>query len=376
MDQTKIESIVNMPAPKSQTEVRRLMGAVNHYKRFIKNLGKIAAPIYSLQKSENKFFWSNECQTAFETLKQKLTTALVLVMPDPDKEFHIRCDASGGALGAEIGQLDENGQFHPMAFASRTLSATEQKYTVSEKEALAIVWSVKYFKTYIYNKTVVISTDHQPLTTYKEIGCPDGRLKKLLLKIIDLDYDLRFKPGRENNMADLLSRLKSAKPEKEQMDDNEIGLFINNLFTTSNQSVSNQHSTKLSNGTCLNGSFNSNATNQVTSDMEAIHSVNTIQIEYNQPNWVVEQKLDSDLNQIINLIKAKQIVFANKSFNSIINQLEISNSDILIKNSNGKRLICVPKHKVLEILNTHHDYQLSGHLGCSKTTQRIKETYY
>lgn len=142
-----------MPAPKSQTEVRRFMGAVNHYKRFIKNLEKID---YRLQKS----VWSNKCQTAFETLKQKLTTAPVLVMPDPDKEFQIRCDASRGALGAEIGQLDENGQFHPMAFAGRTLSATEQKYTVSEKEALAIIWSVKYFKTYIYNKTVVISTDH------------------------------------------------------------------------------------------------------------------------------------------------------------------------------------------------------------------------
>ena len=219
---------------------------------------------------------------------------------------------------------------------------------------------------YTNNINLNTSTKHEP-SSNEQISNNQIKAK---LKELNIGSHLSSKQQRE--LFKVIIKHKNAFA----WNDNEIGLFINNLFTTSNQSVFNQHSTKLSNGTCSNGSFNSNAKNQVTSDMEAIHSVNTIQIEYNQPNWVVEQKLDSDLNQIINLIKAKQIVFANKSFNSIINQLEISNSDILIKNSNGKRLICVPKHKVLEILNTHHDYQLSGHLGCSKTTQRIKETYY
>ena len=338
MDQSKVEAILNISPPKNTTEVKRFMGAVNHYKRFIADLSKIAAPIYYLLRKDQKFNWSNECQQAFETLKQRLTTAPVLIMPDPNKPFHIKCDASGVAIGAELCQIDENEQSHPIAFASRQLSDTERKYTVSEREALAVVWAVQYFKTYIYNKRVIISTDHQPLTTYKHIGVPDGRLKKLLLKIMDLDHDIVFKPGRENNVADLLSRLeKSISEEAKQT-----------TQTTTNDQVS---------------------------DKEVSLFINSIEL-VGEVNWYVEQRIDNDLNQLINLLSSSKLVLLNKDYKQYLKQLILSESSILTKTSStGQQLICVPKHKVDYVLSKHHDHSMAGHFGIKKTQEAIKRTY-
>jgi hypothetical protein len=121
MDESKVEAILKMPIPKSSKQVRMFIGAVNHHKRFIKNLGKIAAPLYALQSKKQKFEWTAKCQSAFDLIKQKLTTAPLLIMPNPNKVFHIITDASGQAVGAELAQFADDNQLHPIAYGNRHL---------------------------------------------------------------------------------------------------------------------------------------------------------------------------------------------------------------------------------------------------------------
>jgi hypothetical protein len=121
MDESKVEAILKMPIPKSSKQVRMFIGAVNHHKLFIKNLGKIAAPLYALQSKKQKFEWTAKCQSAFDLIKQKLTAAPLLIMPNPNKVFHIITDASGQALGAELAQFADDNQLHPIAYGNRHL---------------------------------------------------------------------------------------------------------------------------------------------------------------------------------------------------------------------------------------------------------------
>jgi hypothetical protein len=91
-------------------------------------------------------------------------------------------------------------------YASRHLTATESRYSATERELLAIVWAAKKFNTYIYGRHATFVTDHQPLVTMKSLKEPNGRIGRLLWKLQDLDYTIVYQPGRNNVIADLLSR--------------------------------------------------------------------------------------------------------------------------------------------------------------------------
>ena len=108
--------------------------------------------------------WSQECQTAFELLRAQLCQPPILRYPDFSKPFRLNCDASNVALGAVLLQEDEttNG-YRPVAYASRSLNACERKYAAVEKEALASVWAVQYFRPYLLGKCFTLAVDHRPL---------------------------------------------------------------------------------------------------------------------------------------------------------------------------------------------------------------------
>ena len=124
--------------PKTVTEVRMAIGLFSYYRRFIKNFATIAEPLYQLTKKNQFWEWTDSHQNAFDTLKTKLTSAPVLVQPNLEQTFILQTDASDEGLGAVLTQKDSEGQEHPIAFASRKLSALELKYTTTEKECLAV----------------------------------------------------------------------------------------------------------------------------------------------------------------------------------------------------------------------------------------------
>ena len=123
----------------------------------------MVALLNDLLKKDVPYNWTKQHQEIFEILKEKLTTAPILSYPDFNQSFILSTDASTTGLGAVLSQKDNEGREHPIWYASRTLSPAEKNYYITEQEALAVVWAVKYFRRYLENNTFIIYADHSAL---------------------------------------------------------------------------------------------------------------------------------------------------------------------------------------------------------------------
>ncbi|GKD64930.1 reverse transcriptase domain-containing protein [Tanacetum coccineum] len=132
VDKAKIDVISKLSPPTNIKGVRSFLGHDGFYRRFIKDFSKIARPITKLLEKDTPFEFNDECQKAFEILKEKLTCAPVIISPNWNLPFELMCDASDFAVGAVLGQKDGK-NFRPIYFASKTLNPAQQKYTVTEK---------------------------------------------------------------------------------------------------------------------------------------------------------------------------------------------------------------------------------------------------
>ena len=162
VDPAKIEVIVNLPSPRTQKDVRSFLGHAGYYRRFIENFTKVASPMFKLLTKDTKFCWDDNCQSAFEELKAKLSMAPVLRGPNWSLPFHISTDASDTALGGVLGQK-ENQQNYAIYFTSKNLTPPELNYTVTEKEFLAVVHSINKFRYYVTGYEVFVHTDHSAI---------------------------------------------------------------------------------------------------------------------------------------------------------------------------------------------------------------------
>ena len=155
----KTKAIVNWPTPTSVKEVRSFLGLANFYRRFIPKFADIAAPLTALTGSRTPFKWEQAQQTAFNALQQALVSPRILDYPQLHDRFVLTMDASDVGLGAVLST--ERGSV--VEFASRTLTAAEQKYTTTEKECLGILWAIRKFRHYLIGAHFTLETDHKPL---------------------------------------------------------------------------------------------------------------------------------------------------------------------------------------------------------------------
>jgi hypothetical protein len=134
VDPAKVAVIMNMPPPTSIKQLHSTLGHTSYYRRFIRRYANITAPLENLLKKAETFQWTPECDKAFETLKEKLIIAPILIFPNWDKDFHVHVDASGIVIGTILAQPGEGAMDHPIYFASRMLSQAERNYTTTERE--------------------------------------------------------------------------------------------------------------------------------------------------------------------------------------------------------------------------------------------------
>jgi hypothetical protein len=148
VDDRKVKAIRDWIPPINLTELRSFLGLANYYRRFVKHFSSLAAPLTKLLQKDVSFSWEKGQQEAFEALKDKLTTAPVLLIPNPEKPFLVTTDASDIAIGAVISQNNGKGD-QPVAFESRKLSPAEQNYPTHEKELLAVIHAIKVWRSYL-----------------------------------------------------------------------------------------------------------------------------------------------------------------------------------------------------------------------------------
>ena len=225
----KIKAILKAKQPQNITELRSLLGLINHYNRFIPNLATIVKPLNRRLRKSEQFKWTKNCQKSFELVKEEITSDRVLVPFNPNLPLLLATDASSYGLGAVLSHRFPDESEKPIMFASKTLTPTEEKYSQIDKEALAIYWALNKFFIYCFGHTFTLITYHKPLTRifHPEKSLPTLATSRMLhyaLFLSGFNFNIEYRESKKNGNADFVSRF--PLPAKISDDDSDIHLIM------------------------------------------------------------------------------------------------------------------------------------------------------
>uniref|UniRef100_A0A0W0FDK0 RNA-directed DNA polymerase n=1 Tax=Moniliophthora roreri TaxID=221103 RepID=A0A0W0FDK0_MONRR len=208
MDPVKLMEIAEWEPPQTVKGVCAFLGFGNFYRKFIEKYTQLTRPMNDLLQKNRKFEWTKECQVAFDLLKAKFLSEPILVMPDVDKLFIIKANASKWATGAVLRQKGTDGEWHPCGYLSKSLSPTEWNYEIYDHELLAIYWALMEWRHYLMGGKfkVVILSDHKNLTYFQTAQKLNRRQARWSLFLSEFDLGLVHIPGKSITQADALSR--------------------------------------------------------------------------------------------------------------------------------------------------------------------------
>ena len=150
MDQAKVAGVTEWPTPSNRKEVQSFLGFTNFYRRFIQEFSHLAHPLFNLMRKDTEWRWGAEEQSAFDSLKEWITTAPILTLPDNSRPFRIEADSSYFATRAVLSQQSpEDNKWHPVVFLSKSLSPVEQNYKIHNKEILAIMRALEEWRHFV-----------------------------------------------------------------------------------------------------------------------------------------------------------------------------------------------------------------------------------
>lgn len=207
--EAKVAAIAEFPAPTTRRELRRFLGMAGYYRSFCRNFSVVVAPLTSALSVTKHFEWTPDCQHAFESVKALLCSAPVLAAPDFALPFQLEVDASALGAGAVLLQEDAEGVDHPVCFFSRKFNKHQIRYSTIEKEALALLLALQFFEVYLGSSSVPIDvyTDHNPLVFLYRMYNQNQRLMRWSLIVQNYNIVIKHKKGKDNVVADALSRV-------------------------------------------------------------------------------------------------------------------------------------------------------------------------
>ncbi|XP_054287784.1 uncharacterized protein K02A2.6-like [Macrosteles quadrilineatus] len=215
----KVKAIVEAKRPRDVNQLRSFIGLANYYNKFIPKLAEKLNPLNKLLQKGKKFEWTDECERSFESVKLDIAKDETLIHYNPSLPLILSPDASPTGLGAVISHHLKDGTEKPIAFASRSLSKSENQYSQIDKEATAIYWGVKKFFPYCYGRKFILVTDHKPLVSIfhpsKSLPAMSAtRLLNYALFLAGFDYKIEYRKTSDHSNADFLSRFPVEKLEE------------------------------------------------------------------------------------------------------------------------------------------------------------------
>ncbi|GKD68459.1 reverse transcriptase domain-containing protein, partial [Tanacetum coccineum] len=235
VNKAKIDVIAKLPPPTNVKAVRSFLGHAGFYRRFIKDFSKISRTMMKLLEKDSIFNFDEECNKAFETLKEKLTNAPIMVSPNWSLPFELMCDASDFAVGSVLGQRKEK-HFRPIHFASKTLNSAQQNYTLTQKKLLVIVFAFDKFRSYLVLSKIVVFTDHAAIKYLFSKQDAKPCLIRWILLLQEFDIEIKNKKGAENVATDHLSRLEKPNLNDEEINDEFLDEFLMSIKTDEEES--------------------------------------------------------------------------------------------------------------------------------------------
>ena len=226
-DDKKVASLINASPPKNATEVRSFLGLAQYLARFIKDFASISAPIRQLTNQNAKWVWGPQ-QHAFDCLKARMATPEVMKYFNSSLKTELTVDASPVGLGAILTQVATDRGTNIVAYASRSLTDCESRYSQTEREALAVVWGIAHFHLYLYGSSFENITDHKPLEAiFNNPTCKaTARLERLQLCLQPYKTNVFYKPG-ENSQADYMSRHPDPKQSQASHHFSRVDAYVN-----------------------------------------------------------------------------------------------------------------------------------------------------
>jgi hypothetical protein len=200
VDPNKIKAMMDWPIPKTLKNLRGFLGLTGYYRKFVRHYGRIEAPLTTLTKKD-AFSWTPEATKAFEQLKEVMCKAHVLTTPDFTKTFIVECDASGNGIGVVLMQ-----EGRPLAFESQPLKGKDLHKPIYEKEMMAILHALKKWHPYLIGRHFKVKKDHDSLKYFLEQRLSSEEQQKWVTKILGYDFEIIYKKGKQNVVADALSR--------------------------------------------------------------------------------------------------------------------------------------------------------------------------
>jgi len=348
-DNEKISAINNWPVPQNKKHLRSFLGLCSYYRKFVKGFSILAKPLYILTENQTKFVWNEQCEDAFNRLKQALTSSPILSLPREEGELVLDTDASNFGIGAVLSQK-QDGVEKVISYFSRVLNRAERNYCVTRRELLSIVESIKAFHHYLYGRKFVVRTDHASLKWLLSFKDVEGQLARWMEKLQHYEFEIIYRKGKFHANADGLSR----RP-------------------------------------CANTQCRYCARVEMKEAQKQENLVARMDLtENNLIDWRQDQLQDPEisvflLGKEIGERPAWQEITAKgttaKVYWSYWNSLEIQNG-VLYKRwetPNLKNIVLqliVPKNRIKQILEEAHDSPSGGHFGINKTLEKIRKRFY
>ena len=209
MDSAKVSAVTTWPAPDSRKQLQRFLGFANFYRRFIRGYSSVAAPLTALTSSKVPFLWSTAANDSFQALKARFTSAPILQIPDPERQFVVEVDASDLGVGAILSQRAASDQkLHPCAFYSRRLTPAERNYDIGNRELLAVKLALEEWRHWLEGTKLpfLVWTDHKNLEYLQSAKRLNSRQARWALFLTRFNFSLSYRPGSRNIKPDALSR--------------------------------------------------------------------------------------------------------------------------------------------------------------------------
>ena len=222
-NESKVEAIMHYKQPSTIRQIRGFLGFLSFYRRFIRGFAEIADPLYKATQDEKQLVWTPDCQRAFDALRLTVTREAVLAYPNSAKTFILETDASDYGVGAVLEQEDQNALLRPVCFYSKHLSKSQMNYATIQKECLALVLAVRFFRIYLYSRPFIAYTDHQPLVWFINRTPKSAIVHRWFNELTEYEFELKYKKG------DGLSRI--PLEDRALEDSEETPLWVNVIWT-------------------------------------------------------------------------------------------------------------------------------------------------